>query len=141
MMIRMMLLGLALVSSLLVGCGEDDEVSQIPQESTLYARAAVEVGTINISQMDEYAATIDAMAATERRELWLNLKQLHDQVHPAGSVAHVAGSDSTVVQVPPGGGCSPSRCSHSTGCKADWCCAFGEDAVFYSAGGCPAELD
>ncbi len=144
---RSMTLGSVLVGvALLVSCagvepGPDPAPAPTPApapvDTVLFARAAVEVGTIEMAEMAEFELSVQRMDLTQRSELWQTLKELHANVHPVGAAA--ARVDTSSLKEEGGGGCSPERCSHSGGCKAAWCCAFGEDAVFYDLGGCPVE--
>jgi hypothetical protein len=129
--------------ALLISCGGLEpapapDPTPAPVETVMYARAAVEVGTIDISEMAEFEVSVQRMDLAQRSEIWQKLKVLHENVHPSGAAA--ARADTSSVKEGGGGGCSPARCSHSAGCTAAWCCAFGEDAVFYDAGGCPVDL-
>ena len=148
-MMRTMVLGSVLVgAALLVSCGGVEQTptptptptpAPPPETTLIYARAAVEVGTIDISQMAEFEVSVQRMDPAQRSELWLRLSQLHADNHPSLHPSQATnGTTSSALSVE-ASGCSPSRCSHSVGCSADWCCAFGEDAVYYGSGGCPVE--
>jgi hypothetical protein len=89
--------------------------------------------------MPEFEAYVERMDIGQRTELWSTLEALHDQLHPSEAAADDGVVSISGLSVAEGGGCSPSRCSHSTECSAQWCCAFGEDAVYYGDGGCPVE--
>lgn len=144
-MMRSMALGSVLAGiALLISCGGVEPAPEpaptpasAPASTLLYARAAVEVGTIDSSQMAEFELSVQRMDLAQRSELWRKLEELHANVHPSGAAA--ARVDTSSLAAEGGGGCSPERCSHSAGCRAAWCCAFGENAVFYDSGGCPME--
>ena len=129
-----MMLGL----SGLFGCAQDpgkSDMEVVPTLDTMtYARAAVEVGKIDVAQMPEFKASVERMNVDERTDLWLNLKDLHDRIHPSEAAGHDAEfcDEQISLEEGSGGGCSNQRCSHSSSCGlAQWCCAFGENATFY----------
>lgn len=132
------LIGILLVGALLFACGTEDELTPAPDDAAPYAQAAVEVGRVGMAGMRDFEASVARMDPQRRAALWQELKVLHDKVHPTSPKLT---SDAVVAPGEGGGGCSPSRCSHSAGCRAAWCCAFGEDAVFYDLGGCPESLE
>jgi hypothetical protein len=130
------LFGILVAGLLLFACGAQDELMPAPDETAPYAQAAVEVGRIDMASMRDFEKTVARMDPQRRNDLWQELKVLHDKVHPSDAAPQFTSS----AVAAPGGGCSPSRCSHSVGCKAEWCCAFGEDAVYYGPGGCPVDV-
>lgn len=134
---RLGLVVLLLGLSGIFGCAQtpgksDTVVTPDPQSTMIYARAAVEVGKIDIAQMPAFQASVEHMNLDERAQLWVTLQELHDSVHPSEPAAHDA-----VAPSGPSGvesfGCSTAHCSHSdpNSQTAQWCCAFGEDALFY----------
>ena len=136
-------LGLAIVLlglSEILGCarapgGIDTKVEPGPESINAYARGAVEVGRIKISQMSDFEASVERMSPGQRTELWRTLEQLHDRVHPSAAVEHDATSRAELsVPLEDDSGCTRAACSHSDpSCTvAQWCCAFGENALFYA---------
>jgi hypothetical protein len=119
------------------GCAQtpdksDTVVAPAPESTVIYAHAAVEVGKIDIAQMPEFQASVERMNLDERAQLWGTLQELHDSVHPSEPAEH----DGAAKSGPSGAeafGCSTAHCSHSdpNSQTAQWCCAFGEDALFY----------
>lgn len=133
MKMKVMALVVALAGvALVAACGgvepNPTQMVQAPESALLYARGAVEVGRIDISQMGDFEAAVQRMDGAQRSALWAQLTELHAKVHSSTA------STSSALMAP---GCSPNRCSHSVGCLAQWCCAFGEDATYYGPGGCP----
>jgi len=118
------------------GCAQDPAESNttdtkavpIPEATVMYARAAVEVRKIKMSQMPEFEASIERMDRGERTALWLSLKELHDSTRPSNAAAPRAENFSEEAS------CTVADCSHSVPycVVAQWCCAFGEDALFYA---------
>jgi hypothetical protein len=104
----------------------------VPESTETFARAAVEVGTIDLAHMVEFEASVERMNRNEQTRLWQSLRELHDVVHPSeiGVSFEEEGG---------GGGCDMLACSHSQGkCgQSMWCCAFGENATFYLESDCP----
>jgi hypothetical protein len=133
-------LGLAIMIfglSGIVGCaqapvGDETEVAPVPRSTVTYARAAVEVGRIELAQMPAFEAFVERMDVGERTALWLTLKELHDSVHPSQAPEDDAPSRSVVTPLEDFG-CRPAACSHSDRYSetAQWCCALGEDYLFF----------
>ena len=133
------LLGLSVV----LGCTEDPgkrdtKVAVIPESTETFARAAVEVGTIDYAHMAEYAASVQGMNRDQQTRLWLSLKELHDGgAHPSETPVVYGDEGGSGA----GGSCDILKCSHSAvKCGTSmWCCAFGEDKTFYLDSSCPGD--
>jgi hypothetical protein len=128
------LLGLSAV----LGCIGDPgktKVAPIPESTETFARAAVEVGTIDVAHMADYEASVQRMSRDQQTRLWLSLKELHDGAHPSETPVVFDDEGGSGA----GGGCDILKCSHSSGrCGSSmWCCAFGEDKTFYAPSSCP----
>jgi hypothetical protein len=118
-------------------CAEDpsNRDTKAPESTETFARAAVEVGTINLAGMAEFEASVQRMNRDQQTRLWLSLKELHDGVHPSDSTVSFGDEGGSGA----GGSCDILRCSHTnvTCGSAMWCCAFGEDKTFYLSSSCP----
>lgn len=85
-------------------------------------------------EMPQFEASVERMNLGERTELWLSLKELHDSPHPSQAVEHNAPPRSELSVALEDTGCTRAECSHSEpNCTvAQWCCAFGENALFWA---------
>jgi hypothetical protein len=134
-------LGLAIMIfalSAIAGCAQapvadDTKVAPVPESVVTYARGAVEVGRIKLSQMPEFEASVEQMNLGERTALWLTLKELHDSVHPSQVVEHATLPSDLTTPIEETG-CARAYCSHSdtSSLVVQWCCAFGENALFWA---------
>src|SRR6185436_8385624 len=96
-----------------LGCAQDPietstTIVPVPASTVRYARAAVEVGKIAITEMSRFEASVERMDVGARTALWLSLKELHDRSHPSATVT--PGSELSVAEE---AGCSTDHCSHS----------------------------
>src|ERR1041385_3405813 len=71
-----------------LGCSEvpsndDTKAAMVPESTETFARAAVEVGTIDLAHMVEVEASVERMNRNEQTRLWQSLRELHDVIHPS----------------------------------------------------------